>query len=61
MKKQSRLSNLSVFRHKAAQLGFLASILIIICAMLSCDQAELASDPASKTELTRQQMQENQR
>jgi len=57
MKKQLRSPQPSVFRHKAAQLGFLASVLIIVCAVLSCDQAELASSPSEKTGVTREQMQ----
>jgi branched-chain amino acid transport system substrate-binding protein len=57
MKKQPRSLKPSIFTHKAAWLGLLAPILIMICAMLSCDQAELASNPAGETGVTRQQMQ----
>jgi branched-chain amino acid transport system substrate-binding protein len=63
MKEQYRSLKLSIFIHKAAQLGFLAPLaflaplLIMMCAMLSCDQAELASSPSDATALTSQQMQ----
>jgi branched-chain amino acid transport system substrate-binding protein len=57
MKEQLCSPQLSVFRHKAARLGFLASIFIAICAMLSCDQAELASSPSEETAFSRAQMQ----
>jgi branched-chain amino acid transport system substrate-binding protein len=57
MKKQPRSLKPSIFTHKAAWLGLLAPILIMICAMLSCDQAELVSNPSGETGVTLQQMQ----